>query len=176
MFSWQNTFQSYLPRNNLFPKVNSNHRVICSLATLRAQGLNEMTSDGYIVVLVEGGEEIELESDKEGNFTISSLSSLTGTTVSGLRYLSANSRYRGVRVEAGDLLEPNDGWQSATRVYQVVLNRDDLNQERDIRQPYSQKHTDGIAGCNLTSEEQSHHGRPPILATIGRYIYIYDYA
>ena len=32
-------------------------------------------------------DEVELESDEEGKFTISSLSSLTGNTVSGLKYL-----------------------------------------------------------------------------------------
>ena len=59
-------------------------------------------SDGHIVVSLErggggggggGGNEVELESDKERKFTISWLSSLTGTSVSGLKYLSTNSRY-----------------------------------------------------------------------------------
>ena len=61
--------------------------------------------------------EVELESDKEGEFTISCLSLLTGTTVSGLKYLSTNSHYRGVRVEDGELFEPNDGWQSESRSF-----------------------------------------------------------
>ena len=52
-------------------------------------------SDGHIVVSLErgggggggggGGNEVELESDKERKLTISWLSSLTGTSVSGLK-------------------------------------------------------------------------------------------
>ena len=117
-------------------------------------------SDGYIVVSLEGGDEVELESDKEGKFSISCLNSLAGTTVSGLKYLSTNSRYRGVRVDDGELLEPNDGWQSETRIYQVVLNRSDLEknsqQNTGIQQPAC--NSDAIACCNVISNERSHKG------------------
>eukprot|EP00731_Ephydatia_muelleri_P007225 Em0003g1473a len=64
-----------------------------------------MAGADYIVVTVEGVEQLELEDDSEGRFT-SSLDSLIGVPTSGLRY---NSRYRGVRVENGQLMRPYDG-------------------------------------------------------------------
>ena len=60
------------------------NNVIMQLVTCKLRRTCSIMSDGYIVDSLEGG---ELESDKERKFTISYLSSLTGNTVSGLKYL-----------------------------------------------------------------------------------------
>ena len=65
----------------------------------------------------------------EGRFTLSSLDSLIGVPTSGLRYMSQNSRYRGVRVENGELMRPYDGWQSEGRVYIVLAKNQQVSAE-----------------------------------------------
>ena len=62
----------------------------------------------YIVVTVDGKENLELECNSPGKFVLSDLESLIGASVVGLKYVSETSRHRGVRVEAGELL---GGWQ-----------------------------------------------------------------
>ena len=79
---------------------------------------------GYIVVTVDGKENLELECNTAGKFLISDLESLIGISAVGLKYVSETSRYRGVRVEAGELLEPNGGWQPESRIYSVVAKRE----------------------------------------------------
>ena len=71
---------------------------------------------GYIVVTVDGKENLELECNTAGKFLISDLESLIGISAVGLKYVSETSRYRGVRVEAGELLEPNGCWQPESRI------------------------------------------------------------
>lgn len=88
-----------------------------------------MAGADYIVVTVEGVEQLELEADSEGRFTLSSLDSLIGVPTSGLRYMSQNSRYRGVRVENGELMRPYDGWQSEGRVYKVLAKNEQVSAE-----------------------------------------------
>lgn len=61
--------------------------------------LRFMTEVKYIVVTLNGDENLELEADSRGCFTLSCLDSLVEVTTVGLRYMSQNSRYRGVRVE-----------------------------------------------------------------------------
>ena len=77
--------------------------------------------ENYIVVTLDGNENLELECDENGRFMLSSLDALVGVTTSGLKYISHTSRYRGVRVQDGELLPPSDGWQSDTRVYHVIV-------------------------------------------------------
>ena len=75
----------------------------------------------FIVVTLDGVENLELEADSEGRFTLTCLDSLVGVLSVGLRYLSKNSRFRGVRVANGELLRPPDGWKSEERIYRVVV-------------------------------------------------------
>ena len=79
---------------------------------------------GYIVVTVDGKENLELECNTAGKFLISDLESLIGISAVGLKYVSETSRYRGVRVEAGELMKPNGGWQPESRIYSVVAKRE----------------------------------------------------
>eukprot|EP00731_Ephydatia_muelleri_P006897 Em0003g1145a len=92
-----------------------------------------MAGADYIVVTVEGVEQLELEADSEGRFTLSSLDSLIGVPTSGLRYMSQNSRYRGVRVENGELMRPYDGWQSEGRVYIVLAKNQQVSAESQAK-------------------------------------------
>ena len=57
-------------------------------------------------------------------FLLSDLESLIGASTVGLKYVSETLHHWGVRVEAGELLEPNGGWQPKSRIYSVVAKRE----------------------------------------------------
>ena len=51
--------------------------------------------------------------------------------------MSETSRHRGVRVEAGELLEPNGGWQPEKRIYSVVAKREIATADIITAMPHS---------------------------------------
>ena len=77
--------------------------------------------EDYICVTLDGVEVLELDSEDDGSYQLSSLSALIGCEAAGLRYKNkCTGNFRGVKVTAdGELLQPRGGWGSQT--YTVVV-------------------------------------------------------
>ena len=77
--------------------------------------------EDYICVSLDGVEVLELDSEDDGSYHLSSLSALIGCEAAGLRYKNeCTGNFRGVKVTTdGELLQPRGGWGS--RIYTVVV-------------------------------------------------------